>query len=193
VTRFSCQFVQEKLFDYFSDEIYQSAGEVLPDPFIDLEPIIDGTRIDVPKLLGIYQDYFVANRDYILSCAPRRADNRIYEATYHFNFYAWLERFLRQFKGFVLPEFPTGNGKIDLLLRYEGQRYGIELKSFTNMALLSTSIGQAGRYGRSLGLEAITLAVFIEVPLSEDRLPQFARPFPVEGGCEVQVIFLVVG
>ena len=86
-------------------------GNLLANPWMDLDPVIDDGRIEVGKLLGLYQDYFLANRDYLLSCAPRRADNRIFEAAYHFSLYAWLSSFLRSFQGKVFPEFPTGKAR----------------------------------------------------------------------------------
>jgi hypothetical protein len=54
-------------------------------------------------------------------------------------------------------------------------------------------IAQAGRYGRSIGLAAITLAVFVERPLPEDKKPLFAEPFRSGDGASVEVVFLVVG
>jgi hypothetical protein len=63
--------------------------------------------------------------------APRRAtDLRIFEAVYHFNRYMYLSIFRRLRGGLVYPEFPTGNGKIDLIINYAGQKYGLEVKSY---------------------------------------------------------------
>lgn len=58
---------------------------------------------------------------------PSRTDLRLYEAVYHFNLFMWLSRFLERTGGRVHPEFPTGNGQIDLLIRYQTYRYGLEL------------------------------------------------------------------
>jgi len=55
---------------------------------------------------------------------------RIYEAVFHFHIYSYLASFFRSYDGVVQPEFPTGNGKIDLLIRHGGQLFGLELKSF---------------------------------------------------------------
>jgi len=193
ITRFPCQFVQEKLFDHFSAEIFPDGGQLLPDPFMDLAPVIDGRRIDVPKLLELYGAYLRLNRDWLLKDAPRRSDLRVCEAVYHFSLYAWLSAFLQRKQGQVIPEFPTGNGKIDLLLRYAGTLYGIELKSFTDFSDLPGWVAQAGRYAASIGLARIVLAVFVERELPAELRPRFARPFPVEGGAEVELVFLVTG
>lgn len=191
--RFPCQFVQEKLFDYFSAEIFSTTGRLLPDPFIDLDPIINEERIDVPKLLELYGRYFQENKGWLLKDVPRRSDNRIFEAVYHFSLYSWLSTFLLPFQVKVIPEFPTGNGKIDLILRRGENLYGMELKSFLNMAQLKMAIAQAGHYGKTLGLERITLAVFVERELPEDKKPLYANPFEVPEGAVVDVVFLVTG
>ena len=67
--------------------------------------------------------------------APRRSDLRVFEAVYHFNLYMYLSRFVTRFGGEVYPEFPTGNGKIDLIVNYAGKTYGIEVKSYVNIRL----------------------------------------------------------
>jgi hypothetical protein len=61
----------------------------------------------------------------------------VFEAVFHFHFYVYLDSFFRGYNVRVIPEFPTGNGEIDLLLRYAGQIFGLELKSFANQPQLS--------------------------------------------------------
>jgi predicted type IV restriction endonuclease len=55
-------------------------------------------------------------------------------------------------KAQVHPEFPTGNGKIDLLIRHAGQLFGLELKSFANIQQYQEALTQAATYGKQLGL-----------------------------------------
>ena len=64
--------------------------------------------------------------------------------------------------GRVYPEFPTGNGQIDLLIRYQGQVYGLELKSFTSDFDYRAALGQAARYARRLEIATITVVFFVE-------------------------------
>ena len=78
-------------------------------------------------------------------------------------------------------------------MKYREVIYGLELKSFAAMAQLKDAIIQVGRYGQSLGLAAITLVVFVECPLPEDKKPLFAEPFRSGDGASVDVVFLVVG
>ena len=72
---------------------------------------------------------------------------------YHFNLYMYLFQFLERRGGQIWPEFPTGNGNLDLLVRYRGKEYGIEVKSFLDAYEYKRAVGQAARYGRSVGLE----------------------------------------
>jgi hypothetical protein len=48
----------------------------------------------------------------------------------------------------VWPEFPTGNGKAYLVLRYAGQLYGIKVKSFSTQYEYNKALPQAARYAQ---------------------------------------------
>jgi alpha-galactosidase len=74
----------------------------------------------------------------------------------------YLFSFMDRRKGKVYPDFPTGNGKIDLVVHYQGQVYGIELKSYTDEFSYRQALKQAARYGQQLQLEEITLVFFVE-------------------------------
>ena len=47
-------------------------------------------------------------------------------------------------------------------LCYVGKVYGIEIKTFSTRHEYRKALGQAARYGHHLGLDEITLALFIE-------------------------------
>jgi len=159
--KFSCPFVQKRLFNYFSSEIFSDLGNLF-DSFSSLEAVIMPDRLDIRELLKLYQIYLYRNKDWLFKNAPRRSDQRIYEAVFHFNLYAYLERFLQSRNGSVYPEFPTGNGKIDLLIRYRDTTYGLELKSFSDRADFNQALTRAAQYGRQLGLKEIFLVTFLE-------------------------------
>ena len=97
-----------------------------------------------------------------LKNASRRSDLRIYEAVFHFNLYRYLSGFMESFKGEIYPEFPTGNGKIDLIVKYAGKTYGIEVKTFKNRPAYAEALTQAALYGKEPGLKEISLVFFIE-------------------------------
>jgi len=161
-TRFSCPFVQKRLFNHFSRDIFQTVDH-LYDPMTDIEAIIGSNHIDIIGLMTLYQDYIRQNRHWLWKGAPRRkTDLRIYEAVFHFNLYMYLESFFQDKGGKVFPEFPTGNGKIDLLIRHGEQRYAMELKSFKDRHAYKQALVRAAEYAAHLDLERIFLILFIE-------------------------------
>ena len=90
----------------------------------------------------------------IFKGSPRRQDGRLYEIEYHFRLYHFLTQILKGWEITIHLEFPTGNGKVDLLIKYQGKLYAIELKSFFNMRLHQQGLMQAGKYANQLGLIA---------------------------------------
>ena len=115
------------------------------------------------------------------------------EAIFHFNLYTWLTQFFADFNGRVTPEFPTGNGKIDLLITYAGQLYGLEVKSFVNRTKYQEALGQAARYAQQLQQPAIWLAFFVEI-VSDDNRRIFETPYTdTASSVQVYPILVVTG
>ena len=164
----------------------------LYDPFEDLSDIITNNTLNMPQLLGRYEHYLQANRDMILKNAPRRKnDLRVYEAVFHFHFYLYLVSFLRTYEAQVYPEFPTGNGEIDLLIRYAGQLFGLELKSFADKRQYDNALTQAAKYGKRLGVSDIWLVLFIET-VDDTNRQRFELDY-TEGGVTVHPQFVQTG
>jgi len=192
-TKFANPFVQKRLFNYFARDLYKTMGD-LHDPFADLSDTITDTEINIPNLLKRYEVYMAKNRHWLLRNAPRRQDDlRIYEAVYHFNFYMYLHQFLRSYQAQTWPEFPTGNGKIDIIIRYNKQLYGLELKSFANQREYKKALGQAAKYGKSLALAEIWLVMFIEEVTPENRAVYEVTYTDAETGVQVQPRFVQIG
>jgi len=159
--KFSCPFVQKRLFNYFSDEFFPDMEMLVP-PEDDLADAISDEELDILNILKRYKNYLVQNHDWLFKEAPRRNDLRVYEAVFHFNLYMYLSEFLDPFDGRVYPEFPTGNGKVDLVIHYKKRVYAIEVKSFRDIRTFREALPRAAYYGRQLGLEEITLVLFVE-------------------------------
>jgi hypothetical protein len=159
--KFSSPFVQKRLFNYFANELFDYMGQLV-EPFEKLDDAVTESGLNIRNLLKHYNRYLTKNRDWLLKDAPRRKDLRIYEAVYHFNLYMYLFDFLKVRGGKVYPEFPTGNGKIDLMLHYRGRVYGLELKSFSHETAYNDALKQAARYAHQLGLNEISLIFFVE-------------------------------
>lgn len=166
--KFSSPFVQKRLFNYFSEELFPHMGK-LHEPFENLDDTITETTLNPVNLLKRFQSYLKKNRNWLLKGAPRRTDLRIFEAVYHFSLYSFLDDFLEDWGAKIYPEFPTGNGKVDLLIIHAGTRYGIELKSYTNERNYKLSLEQAARYAGQMQLQEIYLAFFVESIDKETR------------------------
>ena len=174
--RFACPFIQKRLFNYFSNDLFRYLGN-LHDPFEDLSNVIDAQQLYIRNLMQIYERYLQKNRQWLFKTAPRRStDLRIFEAVYHFNLFMYLSRFLENYSGRVTPEFPTGNGKLDLLVQYAGHRYGLELKSFADQAEYQRALRQAATYGQQLGLREIYLLLFVEA-VDEANRQKYEIPY----------------
>jgi hypothetical protein len=132
---------------------------------------LGGKKLACPVIhLKRYQAYLTKNQGVFFKNVPRRKDDlRIYEAIYHFNLFRYLYDLLKSWEVEVVPHFPTGNGKIDLILEYKRKIYALELKSFKNMNLHEKGIEQAAEYGRQLGLKEVALLVFVELTEAEAK------------------------
>jgi len=165
--RFSCPFVQKRIFNYFSRRFFNYLGPLVH-PFDAMEDAVDEQNLYIPNIIKRYQAYLSKNQGVFFKDVPRRkTDMRIYEAIYHFNLFRYLYDLLTKRGVEVIPEFPTGNGKIDLILKYRNNKYALELKSFSDMSDFQQGIQQAADYGRQIDLNEISLVVFIEVTPAE--------------------------
>jgi len=190
--RFPSPFVQKRLFNHYSYELFSYMGRIF-EPFEDLDDTITKDSLNIKNLARRYEKYLQKNRGWLLKDAPRRKDLRVFEAVYHFNLYEYLNRFLANRNALVLPEFPTGNGAIDLIIRYAEKTYGLELKSYTNESDFKGALNQAAQYAVSLKLDRIYLIVFVEYIPDEYRLKyEVARPDP-ETGVKVVPVFVSTG
>jgi hypothetical protein len=122
--------------------------------------------LDVPKLLDRYKAYLVrleaAGIDPWQDQPRRKTDFQLQESVGHFHLYAWLRQAIGR-RCSISPEFPTGNGKVDLHLRHREHRGLIEVKSFVDNYDLERGLRQAAEYARQTGLDAVTVAVFMPV------------------------------
>ncbi|MGE5341275.1 MAG: AAA-like domain-containing protein [Candidatus Omnitrophota bacterium] len=173
--RFASPFVQKRLFNYFSVELFNELGNLV-ESFLQVKEIVAPDHIDIPTILKLYQAYLDKNKTWLFKHAPRRSDLRLYEAVLHFNIYAYLDELLRGKGVRVFPEFPTGNGKIDLLIRHSEKIYGIELKSFTDQAGYQAALKQAAVYANQLNMRDIYLVSFID-SIDEENKAKFETPF----------------
>ncbi|MCP4132336.1 MAG: hypothetical protein GY754_15295 [bacterium] len=190
--KFPSPFVQKRLFNYFSGEIFKQMG-VFVEPFENLDDVITQKSLNIKKIIGLFRKYLIKNRDWALKDAPRRSDMRIYEAVFHFNLYMYLHGFFKGKGAVVYPEFPTGNGQIDLIIKYKESVYGIELKSYKDQPAYTKALDQAARYGKSLNLSEITLVFFIEYIDDKNKSKYEVDYTHKETGVTVMPVFVETG
>ncbi|MDM8563699.1 hypothetical protein QUF54_10130, partial [Candidatus Marithioploca araucensis] len=167
--KFPCPYIQKRLFNSFARELYPEI-DGLYSPFDELSDNITDQSMDIPRLLQRYEQYLHANREMVLKDAPRRKnDLRVFEAVFQFHLYLYLVNFFCNYGVQVVPEIPTGNGAIDLLIRYAGQLFGLELKSFANQPGYRQALKQAAKYGKQLGLTEVWLVLFVEAVDDQNR------------------------
>ncbi len=190
--KFASPFVQKKIFNSLSDKLFDYTGKLF-EPFEDLSDTITDAGVNIKNLLKRYETWLKKNREWLLKEAPRRKDLRIFEAVYHFNLYRYLFDFFKRKRGRVWPEFPTGNGQIDLIINYNGRTYGIEVKSFSDEFAFNEALDQAAAYGDQLGLSEITLAFFVESVDEANRRKYEKNHLNEELGVKVIPVFVETG
>jgi hypothetical protein len=190
--KFPCPFVQKRLFNYFAHDIFQEMGQLYK-PFENLQTIITDEGLNIKNLMRRYERYLQENRDWLFKEAPRKTNLRLYEAVYHFNLYMYLAHFLQRRNGQVYPEFPTGNGKIDLIIKYADQIYGLELKSYVDAYEYHNALKQAAGYGQQLQLSRISLIFFVEAIDEDNRTRYEAVYLDKERGVTVEPVFVATG
>ncbi|MCP4149362.1 MAG: hypothetical protein GY757_16565 [bacterium] len=186
--RFASPFVQGRLFNYFAREMFGDLG-LLIHPLDEMADAVTGDSLDIPNIIKRFKTYLLKHKENLFKDMPRRkTDKRLYEAVYHFNFFRYLYDLLTKRGVKVIPEFPTGNGKIDLILKYRDRVYAIELKSFRDMYDYRLGIEQAETYGKQLGLKEIVLLVFVE--LEEQEVKELEKRISKPG---IDIIVIPVG
>jgi hypothetical protein len=186
--KFSSPFVQKRIFNYFSRQIFSYMGQLIH-PLDAMNDAINEETLHIRNIIKRYQDYLKKNREIFFKDVPRRkTDLKIYEAIYHFNLFRYLYDLLKTRGVEIIPQFPTGNGKIDLILKYREQIYALELKSFKNMYTFEKGIDQAAAYARQMGLKEIVFLVFVE--LTPEEAKQLEQDVEKSG---IKVIVIAVG
>ena len=92
-------------------------------------------------------------------------------------------------EGSVSPEFPTGNGKVDLHIVYEGKKGILEVKSFRNLKASIRARKQAAAYAKQTAYPDVTIAMFAPFT-DEDVLAQLSVSETID---DIDVHLVVIG
>ncbi len=192
VCKFSSPFVQKCLFDAFATILVGHRMPILAlEPTDRVTDLFKKADIDLPGLLQRYKNFLKrlkAKGLYPWKGQPRRSDLRLTEAVGHFHLYSWLQNAVGNFCA-VSPEFPTGNGRVDLHLECGGKLGIIEVKSFRDLAETENAVVQTAGYALKLGLHTAAMALFVPVE-DEEVLKRLSGETVVDG---VTVAVVAIG
>ena len=174
VCRFSCPYVQDSLYEAFTMDM---VGDKTPIYALrigdDLSDVFEADELNLPALIDRYRDYLKRLKQKNISPfkeQPKRADLNIYESGGHFHLYHWLMNAVSDYCS-ISPEFPTGNGRVDIHLKCNDKEGVIEVKSFVSLKKLEKAVIQASEYAKMLNLSSIVLVVFL-IGVEEDEAMQ---------------------
>ena len=190
--RFPSPFIQKRLFNSFATDMFDDLG-LLYDPYISMDDIITKTSLNVPNILSLYEGYLRMHRTQVLKDAPLRADLRVHEATFHFHLYKYLSDFMTPKGGNVVPEFPTGNGQIDLIIHHSNQVYGLEVKSFSGQYEYNEALTQTAKYAKKMGWPIVWLVFFTEQIDEKNRAKYEVTYRDEERNVVVEPVFVQTG
>jgi len=184
ICRFASPFVQLRIYNSLT---YDLVGDRMPilalDPLDKLTDVFGKPGgIDIPALLERYKAYLKRLKAKGINPwkdQPRRDDLHLTEYVGHFHLYFWLQNAVGR-RCSISPEFPTGNGRVDLHLRCKDRQAVIEVKSFRDQAELEDSREQAFKYADKLKLSEITIAMFVPVE-DEDVLKELSDMQDIDG------------
>ncbi len=106
------------MYDALSHELVGDRQPILAlEPLDDLDDVFSGPALDLGALLARYKKYLQRLKDKGLNPwqdqSRRKTDHQLTEAVGHFHLYTWLKGAIGR-RCVISPEFPTGNGKVDL-------------------------------------------------------------------------------
>ncbi len=117
-----------------------------------------------------------------------KPDLHLTEAAGHFHLYYWLQQALGM-RCSISPEFPTGNGKVDLHLECGSKKGIIEVKSYSNAYEAGEALKQAAKYALKTKHKDVTIAMFVPFT-DEDVLKQISVKKKIKG---VDVTVVAIG
>jgi hypothetical protein len=190
ICRFSSPFIQDCLYRALSREIVEKSPSILTlQPLDDLGDVFQEGTLNLPALLNRYKEYLIRLKTQginpWLDQPRRKTDMKLTEAVGHFHLFSWLREAVGD-RCIVSPEFPTGNGQVDLHLRCGSERGIIEVKSFVKNSQIKYDKEQAADYAQNLYLDQVTLALFI--PVLEEKVLEKLSTTEMVNGIKVTVV-----
>jgi len=163
VCRFANPFIQERLYNALTKSFLGDDTPIYPLSIGDDLSDVFEAGLNLERLIPRYKDYLKRLKAKNISPFrnfPKRSDLNIYEAGGHFHLYHWLMNAIGD-DCVIVPEFPTGNGRVDLHVRCNSKEGIIEVKSFSRRKKLEQGKLQAANYAQKLGINKVVIVVFV--------------------------------
>ncbi len=160
---FSSTFIQQRLYNAFTYDFMGDDTPIYPLSIEDDLSDVFENGLNLERLITRYRDYLKRLKTKNINPFrnfPKRGDLNIFEAGGHFHLYHWLMNAIGD-DCVIIPEFPTGNGRVDLHIRCNSKEGIIEVKSFSRRKRLEHGKIQAATYAKKLGLNKVVLVVFV--------------------------------
>ena len=123
----------------------------------------DGS-LDMEKLLKEFQDFYRRNSEAWLERYEYK------ESAHHLLLMAFLQRVVNS-GGEIIREMAVGNGRVDMLIKFQKQEFALELKIKRDKYTIEDGKKQLGRYLDRLGLKQGFLVIFDPGPAEwEEKL-----------------------
>jgi hypothetical protein len=136
---------------------YVSTQEVVGD-------YVTAKGLNIKAMLAKYREY-VRRRGF------KAFDTKqLKEAVWHYSLDGFINFFIERLGGETFVEVPTGRGRTDILILYQGQRYIVETKIFTDQSYFVKGKRQLAAYLKSEGLSEGYYVVFSNKHIETDPL-----------------------
>jgi hypothetical protein len=195
--RFASPYIQDMLYTVFVSDIEEHHNKrvLALEPGDFLEDVFNTPNLNMPALLNRYKDFLKrlqkAGNNPWQDQPRRKTDYHLTEAVGHFHLYFWLKMALDGICS-IIPEFPTGNGKVDLHIKCQDGKKGlIEVKSFVNSLKVRAAITQAFEYAEKTSYSEITIAMF--VPFTDESVLNQISMSKTIGNVAVNVVAIGQG
>ncbi len=107
----------------------------------DLRQHVNGNELQMDALLSRFHEFVERRGQEAFKVTPMPQ-----EATGQYLLMAYLDLFVRQIGGDLFTEIDSGNGRLDLIVVYQGRRYIIETKIWRGVATFDQGVEQLENY-----------------------------------------------
>ncbi len=191
--RFSSPYIQLAICDSLTRNLLEERISIpFLDPLDDLSDVFNASVLNLSALIGRYKEYIRQLKENSLEPFKDQHEQDktpIAEAVWYFHLYSWLQNVVGKYCA-IIPEFPSGKGKMDLHIRCDERDGIIEVINITDFRQVNQAVKDASDYAAKLGLGIITLVIFVPLEDEGDVLQELSGEEAVEG---VSVTVCLIG